>query len=96
MQYVVLENVKSKIVPLDVLTFTACFLLLSSKWILTEGYVWVKSKYNPESKFFPLVSCSLLYCERRGAPGPVLSVLLVGNDCCVRRAGAVTVHPSLE
>lgn len=53
---------------------------------------------KPESRFFPLARVQLVavFREEERGRGPVLSVLLVGNDCGVRRARAVTVHPSLE
>lgn len=53
---------------------------------------------NRESRFFPLTRVQLVvvFGEEERGRGPVLSVLLVGNDCGVRRARAVTAHPSLE
>lgn len=56
----------------------------------------VERIHNHECKY---LSC-LPHCnvqESRGARGPVLSVLLVRNDCSVRRSKAVTaLQPSLE
>lgn len=68
MKYVLLENgsenLKSPPPPPLCAHIYSTLLLLSPKWILTEGSVWVKSKYNPECNFFPLVWRSLQYSER--------------------------------